>query len=228
MTSRRSRRGSPSSAASCSSRALDLQAEGRLELERAGRRGGDLRREDRPRRAPPRPRATGRRAGPRGPRPDAARRRLPGARRGRAPRACAGRAPVEAELPAGELRERGRRAAARLRARARCALEVVQPAGRQADGGRRLPARPPAAGMSAEQGGIAPARRSPTKCCGRPSSRTPSPSAPSARRPPCGGSAAASGPRRSARLRRGPAPRDQRRGDRDGSPTARRGCSTRR
>ncbi len=62
---------------------------GDARVRRAGRRAGDLRREDRPRGAPPRSRASRRGAGPQGARPDPARRRLPRARRGQPARRAA-------------------------------------------------------------------------------------------------------------------------------------------
>ena len=147
----------------------------------AGRGGGHLRREDRARRAPPRPRPAGGRAGPAGPRPDPARRRLPARLDEDCGSACAGRAPVDGELARGRAaRPSGRRAAARLRRGRAARSRSVQPAGGKpmaADAylrGHPLP--------SAEQrrGSRRPGR-SPTKSCGRPSSRTPTPSAPSAR-----------------------------------------------
>ena len=116
-------------------RALDLRAAGALELDRAGRLRGHLRREDRPERAPPRPVPAGARAAADGAGAEPAHRRLPGARRRRAARRSrrARRAPTASWSRAssratGEL-------LARLRARARCGSSVVQP-----PGGRPMPA----------------------------------------------------------------------------------------
>ena len=110
-------------------RALDLRAARRARVRRAGRGGGDLRGEDRPGRAPPRPGAPGGRAGRDGAGADPAHRRLPGARRtasGSASRRAERRGRASSRRRA---RGRRRRAAARLRRGRRCGSRVVQPPG---------------------------------------------------------------------------------------------------
>ena len=115
-------------------RALDLLAEGRLEFAEQDEDGVTYAEKIEPGRAPARPCPPGRRAGRGGPRPDPARRRLPGDRRRRAPRRAPrprgrrrGRRPGRSRVEDGALLLGCGEGALRL--------EVVQP-----PGGKPMPA----------------------------------------------------------------------------------------